>query len=428
MFGKNRTISTMLLAGLATVSIHVYAAERSIYVMTNDYQKNEIVRFQTGNQGALLSEQTRYDTGGLGSGPGVIPDGAADPLGSQGSVTADQQHRLLFAVNAGSNQLSVFQIADNGELTLAQTIASGGEFPVSQFVSGSLVYVLNAGSDGDITVFEIGENGKLSQKMDWTRSLHLGNRNPPLIAKGPAQVQVSPDGKFLVVTVREVAKPGFYAGGLGKILVFPLNEEGKPADVAVDNTTNGAGPYAFNFDSHGYLIVSEVRGGGQPASTLDPNSDSAIASYRILPLGTTELIDHIVTHQGGACWVEVAGKYAYTTNTDTNNLTGVSINKDGTLSLLNDNPVIATPEMSVAFPGRMPLPLDFAISQDGDFMYILQPGTGSVSAWSITRNTGELKELNQVSGLAMTPITPIDQAFQPGGANSGLAIFEADGH
>jgi DNA-binding beta-propeller fold protein YncE len=73
-----------------------------------------------------------------------------DHLASQGSLTYDPVHALLYAVNAGSNTISVFAVAGD-RLFLRQVIGSGGVFPVSVAVHGDLVYALNALTVEDLT-------------------------------------------------------------------------------------------------------------------------------------------------------------------------------------------------------------------------------------------------------------------------------------
>ena len=96
-----------------------------VYVMTNAAEQNAIVTYQRAPDGRL-TERGRYATGGRGSGVGVtVPP---DPLGSQDALLLREP--WLFAVNAGSNEVSVFRTAGD-RLTLRDTVASGGRYPVS---------------------------------------------------------------------------------------------------------------------------------------------------------------------------------------------------------------------------------------------------------------------------------------------------------
>lgn len=59
-----------------------------------------------------------------------------DHLGSQGFLAFDRARGLLYAVNAGSNTVTVF--SPNGDrLIHRQVIGSGGTFPVSVAVTAT---------------------------------------------------------------------------------------------------------------------------------------------------------------------------------------------------------------------------------------------------------------------------------------------------
>ncbi|ETK32757.1 hypothetical protein [Microbispora sp. ATCC PTA-5024] len=110
-----------------------------MFVQTDNPGDNTVVAHDHGPGGALTQAGT-YPTGGRG---GVLGGSAVDHLASQGSLTYDQRHGLLYAVNAGSDTMSVFAVQGD-RLSRKQVITSGGKFPVSVAVHGDLVYVLNA--------------------------------------------------------------------------------------------------------------------------------------------------------------------------------------------------------------------------------------------------------------------------------------------
>ena len=75
-----------------------------------------------------------------------------DPLSSRGSLMFDRRRRLLYAVNAGSDTISVFAV-HRTRVRLLQVVASGVRFATSVAIDHSLVYVLNAGDEGSISGF-----------------------------------------------------------------------------------------------------------------------------------------------------------------------------------------------------------------------------------------------------------------------------------
>src|SRR5215210_5379782 len=77
-----------------------------VFVQTNELDGNRIVAFERRDDGRLTRDGT-YDTGGLG---GIAAPGTeSDRLASQGSLVYDREHRVLLAVNAGSDSVSVFR-------------------------------------------------------------------------------------------------------------------------------------------------------------------------------------------------------------------------------------------------------------------------------------------------------------------------------
>ena len=152
-----------------------------IYVQTNDAERNEVLVFARGADGALAAGE-RYATGGRGTGK--------PHLASQGSVVLDDGDWLLVA-NAGSDDITLFRVVDGGLSSRPRRLRRRA--PTSVAVHGPLVYVLNNGS-ARISGFPI-EGGGLAALADSTRALSSPD------ADG-AQIAFSPDGRTLVVTER----------------------------------------------------------------------------------------------------------------------------------------------------------------------------------------------------------------------------------
>ena len=118
-------------------------ANHVVFVQTDNTAGNQIAAYDRSNSGSLSLAGT-YNTGGLG---GVLNGSQVDHLASQGSLVYSQTAGSLYAVNAGSNTISVFSVLGD-HLSLRQLVSSGGVFPVSVAVHGDLVYVLNSGERG----------------------------------------------------------------------------------------------------------------------------------------------------------------------------------------------------------------------------------------------------------------------------------------
>jgi 6-phosphogluconolactonase (cycloisomerase 2 family) len=121
-----------------------------VFVQTDSTTGNQVAAYLRADDGTLSIANT-YNTGGLG---GQLNGSVVDHLASQGSLTYDTDHALLYAVNAGSNTVSVFSVRGD-ELRLRQVISSGGTFPVSIAVHDHLVFVLNALDGGSVAGFRV---------------------------------------------------------------------------------------------------------------------------------------------------------------------------------------------------------------------------------------------------------------------------------
>ena len=122
---------------------NVFADQKGqmVYTLSNASSVNAVLAFE--QRGDTLVPAGTFPTQGAGSGGG---------LGNQGALVLSEDGETLFVVNAGSNEVSVFRVHDNG-LTLADKVSSGGVRPISIAVHEDWVYVLNAGGTGNITGF-----------------------------------------------------------------------------------------------------------------------------------------------------------------------------------------------------------------------------------------------------------------------------------
>lgn len=328
-----------------------------VFTMTNAADGNSILMYPRSAHGDL-GQPVTVPTGGRGTGAG---------LGNQGGVILSNDGHWLLAVNAGSNQISVFKVGERS-LTRTDLVASGGEMPVSVTVADDLVYVVNRQSDA-IAGFHLTERGHL---------LPLSGSVQPLSAKGanPAQIGFSPDGRQLVVTERNT----------NRVVTYPVGGDG--AVSASPSITPSPAPTPFGFDFAGFrqLLVSEAAGGAANASS--------VSSYRLGRDGAlTTLAPAVGTLQSAACWVEVSpnGRYAYTTNTGSDSLTGYRLAANGGLTRLDASGVTAS-------TGDNSRPIDLGFSRDGRFVYTLNSGDRSISVLKAIRNGG-LRPIAKVSGL-----------------------------
>ncbi len=241
--------------------------DHAVFVQTNDSAGNAVLTYGRASDGSL-HWVGKYPTGGLG---GSEAGAVVDPLASQGSLTYDAHDRLLFAVNAGSDTFTVFDV-EGAHLHRLQVVSSRGHLPTSISVVGRHAYVLDAGNDGAIAGFWIDGARRVHAIDGSTRSLGLGNPADPNFLASPSQVAITPDGRDVVVATKTH----------GVLDVFALDHLGRPTATPVVTTSAGGVPFALSYDALGRLIVAEASGGASsyfvhPSGVLD---DDLVARHQ----------------------------------------------------------------------------------------------------------------------------------------------------
>ncbi|MGH3684347.1 MAG: lactonase family protein [Pseudonocardiaceae bacterium] len=328
-----------------------------LFVQSNDLVKNQILVYSRADNGTLTLAET-VDTGGAGG----VNEGSSgfDLLASQGSLVYDAHHGVLIAVNAGSNTVSVLGL-DDYHLSLRQVLASGGSFPVSVTVHGDLLYVLNAHEAGAISGYRI-TGGQFQPIKDSTRSLGLTPATGPTQAlNAPAQVSFTPDGQQLVITTK----------GNGSLIdVFTVESDGRPSGNFVANLAGFPVPFGFIFDDHGHLVVTNA-------------GSSTLATYTVHPDGHVKPIASQPDGQVAMCWVVCAAGNFYVADNGSATVTGYHIDPTG------------LPTMFTRASTRQ-APIDLIGTSDGRFLYV-EVGAGGVDGFRINPD-GTLTQITTVTG------------------------------
>jgi 6-phosphogluconolactonase len=374
MLSQGRTLGVLALMGLAAACDRADVATGpelgraasavggggavagAVYSMTNAAANNEVLVYPRFANGTIGSPSA-VPTGGNGSGGG---------LGSQGAVVLSENGRWLLAVNAGSNELSVFS-AQHERVELSDRIGSGGERPVSATIHGGLIYVLNAGTPNNVTGFRLSPDGSLTEIEGSSRPLSGAST-------GPAQVSFSPDGGTLVITEK----------GTNTITTYSVDQQTGLLDDATFIPSEGATPFGFAFDVQGRAFVSEAFGGAPGASAL-----SSYAARSMTPISSS-----VGSGEQAACWVVVTkdGDLALVTNAATGTVSSYSIAHDGSVTL---NRAVA------ASTGEGSGPIDMALSGNGQFLFVLAPGNGTLRPYAVNAD-GSLTGLGPMPGLVST--------------------------
>ncbi len=325
----------------------------TVYIMDNSPSGNNVLVFNRDGSG-LLTAAGSFSTGGTGTGSG---------LGSQGSIILDDDY--LYVCNSGSNEITVFKTGNSG-LTLIDRVSSEGIRPVSITTDDDLMYVLNAGGTGNISGFRIMSNHHLYHIPNSDRSLSSSSA-------GAAQIEFNQNGSQLVVTEKAT----------NNILTYDVYSSGLTA-TAVVHPSVGNTPFGFEIGKHNEVIVSDAFGGAP--------GQSALTSYSLSNSGNLNLITGpVATTQTAACWVVIThdGRFCYTTNTGSANVSGYKISSGGALTLLDANGITGTTGFS---------PIDMSLSKNSKFLYTLNTVGRSISMFSVNNNGG-LTSLGEITGL-----------------------------
>ncbi|MGA8662617.1 MAG: beta-propeller fold lactonase family protein [Candidatus Cybelea sp.] len=326
----------------------------TLYTLSNGAAHNQVVSFVP-RDGRLEYDQS-FDTGGLGE-PSIAGT-------VQGSIAHSDDGRFLFAVDAGSNEITSFRIDRNG-LQFVDKVASRGMEPVSLAVHGDLLFVLNEASSS-ISGFRITRNGAL-------RSIQKSSAPLSGTNVGPAEISFDPGGKVLVVTEKATNDIDTYSVA-----------KGIPTGPTV-HSSSGMTPFGFAFvPGNEIMVVSEAFGGTSGAG--------AASSYMVAPPSTlTPISMSVPDHNTAPCWVVITrnGSFAFTSNTASATISAYAIDEMGNLTLTTPNGVSAQTGQS---------PTDLALGPRDTYLFVLNLKSRTIGAYAIGSG-GALTTVRGAHGL-----------------------------
>ncbi|HEX3832587.1 MAG TPA: beta-propeller fold lactonase family protein [Solirubrobacteraceae bacterium] len=362
-------LSTVLLGSIgaaaavvpatASAAPHASPIVGHVYVNDNTAGTNTIGAFNRHADGSLTPEAgSPFNAGGAGNASG---------LASQGAIQITGNGRYVLAVDAGSNQISVLKTNFDGSLSRESVVSSGGQLPVSVAVHHDLVYVANASpTSPNYTGFTL-HHGQLTPLAGSTVVLSNGAQ--------PADVLFNGDGRKLVGT----------EAGSGEIDSFTVGHDRRltPAPGS-PFPAQGVGPFGSEFSpaNPNQLFVSNAHNdvaagttGHGTVSAFDDSPNGVLSS-----IGSSPFADL----QTAPCWVEITdnGRFLFTVNTGSGEISRYSIASTGALTLLGSTPVRATGGVGA---------VDARLSPDGRTLYVDESTTGKVGEFAV--NGGNLTAL-----------------------------------
>ncbi|MDQ3479871.1 MAG: lactonase family protein [Actinomycetota bacterium] len=344
--------------------------------MTNRSLANQIITYKRAANGKLTRVSSVLTRG----------NGIGTDLDTQGALRLSDDHRFLYAANAGSDNVTVFAV--NGtRLTFLQKVYAG-DVPNSLTIHDDLLYVLDGSVAGNgIRGFKRASDGTLTPLPGSFRLL-----SSPIAV--PGQVEFSPDGRLLLVTHKttNVVLPPPNA-----IDVFAVDSNGLASALPKRNASNGLRPFSMAFRSNSELLVVESFNAAPDAS--------AVSTYRVSSNGNFDVISgSIPNKQTDSCWVVITedGRYAFIANFGSGTISSYRFNSTGAVTLLDGD---------AAFLGIDSQPVDLALSADSRYLYLLLRGTGGVASFEIG------------AGGALTPLGVVTGGLPVADGASGLAVY-----
>lgn len=292
-----------------------------VYLQSDDAAANQVIGYDF--DGSSLAQIGSWATGGQGTGFW---------LGSQGSVARDGKY--LYAVDGGSNDVAVFAIGKDGALRLLDREPIAGVKPVSVAVEGDKIVVLSVKAyspcGGLLKCAPLMDPKRCEPLLrcalfDQDRLTLLRRHHDTLEVlddiqlPGTGGAQVSfvghPHAKRVVVTEKK-------SGTIASVLLRK-NRFGSTSSVA----SAGSTPYGFGIAHHDTLVVTNAENEVDGAGT--------VSSYSLRKKSVTVVTSRLANGQKAPCWLAIGkgGRTAYVSNPDSNTISLLGIDRNGSLSL-----------------------------------------------------------------------------------------------
>ncbi|MFZ3215952.1 MAG: hypothetical protein WA192_07830 [Candidatus Acidiferrales bacterium] len=372
-------------------------AQSKIYVESNDPSGNAILAYRSDASGNLTMIGS-YATGGNG-----LYTLQFGPYDNDAPVLLNSAQTLLFAVNGGSNSVSVFHVNGDGSLLAVSgsPFPSGGIFPVGLALNGHTLIVVNKSSQEPTTpvpfagapqalpnysTFTVSNTGALSANPVSTQDVAYDS--------SPSQALVAPRDLLDIFGGALVFGDDFVGGILHSFWISDSGNITTLQSVGLPASEYPAGaphwPLGMAVDSFHHLLYV-----GFPTA-------SKLGVFSYSPLGQLTFLDSVANSGKALCWLALdpMGPYLYSTN---NIDASVS-----TYSLADPSSPSETQHLIMTLPATSS-PFQLQVDARGKFLYIVGQSVTTVAAppadagatsggnvihvFSIDRMTGMLTEV-----------------------------------
>lgn len=287
-FGKN-TADAVTPSGLVYVESNTPAPEG-----------NSILAFRRDDAGNLSPVPgSPFATGGAGVGNMDLVSGQRD---SDQNLVLSSDGTRLFAVNSGSNDVSVFNILSDGGLVPVQgsPFPSNGFNPVSVGLAGNYLYVAHKGVEGGLPSYTgllVSADGRLAPVFGATIEVPVGS--------SPSQALVAGGGSFLMGA----------DFGSGLLQSF---------DILADGALAQHTPQSLPVDS---VPLGLQEHPNQPLIYVGFVSTNELGVYSYDDAGDLTFLRAVENSGRAICWIALnsAGTCLYTSNTGDNSISSYNL-------------------------------------------------------------------------------------------------------
>ena len=396
------TIALLLWVMLSQLCVSIAQSPTVVgaaFTMSNLLTGNSIVVSSLDATGNLTYAAT-VPTGGLGSAVLGAAVGTLGNLYSQDSLVVDQTRGLLFAVNAGSNSVSMFAVSPTQptQITLVATQTTGFDFPVSIALSTnrSLACVLNGGANNGIRCYSYSTSA-LTTISSFDTSLGLTNivlPEPDSPFNTTGDISFTADSLALLVTVRSNGVDS------GSLYIYPIDYATSSLSAAPVTSILPASmlPFSLSLVGSDAVLVTEPLLGSVSVVRYD-SSTGATDAATVTPFAIP-----VSTGFGALCWVR------HSTATGNYLLIGAGLN--GTIVEVSVDPQTLQTTY-VGLIGTQPFAeaLDNAIAtiNGQDYLYVIEPATQAIQGFQLSGGA--------ITSVSVVPLPDLTAAMV------GLAVY-----
>jgi YVTN family beta-propeller protein len=279
-------------------------------------------------------------------------------------------------------------------------IPSGGNNPVNLVASPNqkFIYVINqAAPSSNVVEFEIGTDGKLYPENTYPV---VQNSGATIVGSLPTAIAVDPSGKFLYITFEYQFGYSATSPGPGGVAVYPINADGSLGSPVMNGTlpyfATGDNPSGIvvdpKNDAYVYVIDQEKPANGTPYGVLLTYARNQTTGALTPVVGSVAGGISVGTTPAGIA-EDPGSNFIYVTDQTTNQLYGF-LATGGTATGTGTPPLamVSSPYSTGSFPEGV------TVDPRGEYVYVANYNSDSVSAFAINVSTGALSAVAGSAG------------------------------